>query len=184
MKDILSKLFGFLKYILLIVTFGLVFYGIMKTFARLDKPISEAKDIFIPFAFVLIVFLLNIISRSKSIGENLLFNFVSCFAFMTMILVCLRSLFDKSMLLYYKYEIDFNPAYFADNLSIVKYMLYMLGASDILILLSGLINKTKNKEAIALENNKSILESYEKESIKKARAKKEETDEEEKVHKK
>ena len=154
MKDVLSKLFSFLKYILLIVAFGLVFYGIMATYARLEKPLSEAVEVFVPFAFVLVVFLINIIAKSKTIGENLLFNFVSCLVFSVIILVCLRSMFDKNMLLYYKYGINFNPAFFSDNLSLTGFILYLIGAADIVLLLVELLNKPKTVKAKSKEISK------------------------------
>ena len=111
MKRILSGFFGFFKYILFIAAFGLVFYGIMTTYGRLEKPLTDAVDVFIPFAFVLLVFIITLITRSKFVKDNLLFNFVSVFIFIFIIVVCLRAMFDKNMILYYRYGINFNPAY-------------------------------------------------------------------------
>lgn len=154
MKNILSKLFGFLKYILLIASFGLVLFCIMTTYARLEKSLSEAVGVFIPFGFVLLVYLVNIIFRSKGISNNLLFNFVSCMVFIVTIIICLRSMFDKNMLLYYKYGLNFNPAFFADNLSAIEFMLYMIGIVNILLLVLEFLKKKTNK--------KSIVSNYEK----------------------
>lgn len=157
MKDILSKLFSILKYILLIISFGLVFFGIMTTYARLDKSLTEAVEIFIPFVFVLIMYLINIIVRSKAIGKNLLFNFVSCMVFVVTIIICLRSQFDKSMLLFYKYELNFNPAFFADNLSAIEFMLYMIGSVNILLLLVELFSKGTTKNSFnSIYDNKDV----------------------------
>lgn len=144
MKEILSKLFGFLKYLLLIVAFGLVFYGIMVTYARLQKPLTEAINVFLPFALVLIVFFVNIIIGSKYSRSRLLFNFVSCFSFIVAIIIGLRSLFDKNMLLYYKYDMKFNPTFFADNLSGIQVMLYMILAANILLIVYEKLS-SKNK---------------------------------------
>ena len=151
MKDILSKLFGFFKYILLVVAFGLVLYGIMMTYSRLEKSLSEAISVFIPFGFVLVTFLLTLITRSKKVGSNLLFNFVCCFVFLVIVIICLRSMFDKSMILYYKYQMKFNPAYFADNLSVIEVMLYMLGAANLLLIISDLLTRKKHVKTV-LEN--------------------------------
>lgn len=157
MKEILSKLFSFLKYILLVVAFGLVLFGIMTTYSRLDKSLSEAVEVFIPFAFVLVVFLINIITRSKTISQNLLFNFVSCLVFSVTILICLRAMFDKGMLLYYKYGLKFNPAYFADNLSVIEFMLYLLGGSDIVLLLVELLSKRNDKSVVSEKKEKVVF---------------------------
>ena len=101
MKEILNKLFGFLKYVLLVVAFGLVFYGIMATYSRLQKPMTDAIDVFLPFVLVLIVFFVNIFVGTKYSSSRLFFNFVACFSLMVSIIIGLRSIFDKNMLLYY-----------------------------------------------------------------------------------
>ena len=143
MKDVLSKLFGFLKYILLVVSFGFVLYGIMITYNRLGKSLSEAIGVFIPFGFVLIMFIISLIVKDNKNDNRLLFNFVSCFTFLVIIIICLRSMLDKSMLLYYKYQMNFNSAFFADNLSAIQMMLYMIGSANILLVIYNLLNKKK-----------------------------------------
>lgn len=149
MIDILSKLFGFLKYILLVVAFGLVFYCIMVTYSRLEKPLTDAVNVFIPFAFVLLVFVIGIIIRGDAISKNLLFNFTCVFAFVVMILICLRAMFDTNMILFYRYGVNFNPAFFADNLSAIEVMLYMIGGANVLLIICNLLNRKKH---VGLEN--------------------------------
>ena len=164
MKDILCKIFGFFKYVLLVISFWLVFYGIMVTYGRLEKPLTDAVYVFFPFAFVLTLFLVTLISRSKSIGESLLFNFVAVFVFLVIIIICLRAMFDNNMILFYRYGINYNPAFFSDNLSAIEAMLYMVGGANVIFLLcdflgrektpkkvNGVSSKTKNKKA---EKNK------------------------------
>ncbi len=146
MKDILSSVFGFLKYFLLIAAFGLVFYCINITYARLEKPLSEAVGVFIPFGFVLLMYIVNLVIRSKSVKGNLLFNFVSVFVFSITIVICLRAMFDNNMILFERYGINFNPAYFADNLSMVESMLYMIGGANVLLVLCDIIGKERKKK--------------------------------------
>lgn len=146
MKDILSSVFGFLKYFLLIAAFGLVFYCINITYARLEKPLSEAVGVFIPFGFVLLMYIVNLVIRSKSVKGNLLFNFVSVFVFSITIVICLRAMFDSNMILFERYGINFNPAYFADNLSMVESMLYMIGGANVLLVLCDIIGKERKKK--------------------------------------
>lgn len=151
MKDVLCKLFGFLKYILLIIAFGLVFYCIMVTYSRLNKPLTDAINVFLPFVLVLIVFVATLVMRCKSVGNNLLFNFVAVFAFVITIIVCLRSIFDTNMLLFYKYGINFNPSFFADNLSAVKAMLYMIFGANVLLIIRDLV-EGKKKDTVKKVN--------------------------------
>lgn len=152
MHDILSKFFGFLKYILLVVAFGLVFYGIIVTYGRLDKPLTDATDVFVPFGFVLIVFLITLIVRSKAVGKNLFFNFTSVFVFVVIIIICLRSMFDTNMILFHRYGVNFNPAFFADNMSAIIAMVYMIGGANVLLLLCDFFNK-KDKVVINKSND-------------------------------
>lgn len=153
MKDILSKLFAFFKYILLVAAFGLVLYGIMMTYSRLEKSLVEAVNVFIPFGFVLITFLITLITQSKKIGNNLLFNFICCFVFSIIILICLRSMFDKNMILYHKYQMNYNSAFFADNLSAIEVMLYMIGAANVLLLISDFLTRKKKVTIVKEEKN-------------------------------
>lgn len=153
MKEILCKFFGFFKYILLIVAFGLVFYGIMVTYGRLEKPLTEAVDVFVPFAFVLLTFIVTLIVKSKSVGENLLFNFVAVFVFVVIIIVCLRAMFDTNMILFYRYGIDYNPAFLSDNLSAIEAMLYMIGGANVVLLLCDFIKREKKSKKVEIESN-------------------------------
>lgn len=147
MKVVFSRVLGFLKYLLLIISFAFVFYGIAVTYRRLEKDIVEAIPILIPFIIMLVVFIINMFIKSKVIRDNLLYNAISVIVFLTIILICLRAKFDTGMMLYYKYGINFNPAYFADNLSTIQMMLYTLAGSNVLLMLSTLfVDKKENKE--------------------------------------
>lgn len=153
MEKILSSLFGFLKYILLIVAFGLVFYELMITLGRLEKPVTDGIEFFIPFGLLLILFIVNLFVKSKKyISDNLLFNFVSCLVFISIIVICLRAKFDTGMILYHKYKINFNPAYFSDNLSIIKTMLYMLSGVNALLLVCHLIDVDDKRRVLDTSN--------------------------------
>lgn len=143
MKEILTKLFGFFKFLLLIISFGLVLFGIMTTYSRLEKPLTDAVGVFLPFGLVLLVFIVTLIIGGKLSNSKLLFNFVSCLVFVVTIVIGLRSMFDKSMLLFYKYQINFNPTFFSDNLSAIEVMLYMIFVSNVLLIICDLLTRNK-----------------------------------------
>ena len=152
MEKVLSRLFGFLKFILLVIAFGLTFYGIMVTYARLEKPLTDAVPVFLPFAFVLVMFFVSMFIGSKNVKDNLLFNFVSVAVFLITIIICLRSMFDTNMILFKRYGINYNPTFLTDNLSAIKAMLYMLGASNILLLICDILEKGKKNKVVASSN--------------------------------
>ena len=71
------------------------------------------------------------------------------------------------MILYYKYNIGFNPAFFSDNLAFVITMLYCLILSNVFLIISSLMSNEKRnikndseikKENIDLVENKSSIE--------------------------
>lgn len=135
MIKIFSRLFYYLKYLLLIVAFGLVFFGIIMTYKRLDKSLVESIPVFVPFLFVFIVFLANMFIRKVSLKDHAFYNFTCCFVLGVIIYICLRAKFDTNMLLYYKYKIDFNSLYFSDNVGFIKLMLYFIGSANIFLLI-------------------------------------------------
>ena len=71
MSKILSKTFYIFKYLLFIVAFALVLFGIIKTYQRLDKSLVEAVPIFVPFALLFIVYIVNLFMKKDTISNNL-----------------------------------------------------------------------------------------------------------------
>lgn len=151
MSKILSKLFSFLKYVLLILAFAVTFYGLIITYKRLEKSLIDGIPVFIPFALVLILFIVDLFARKAKIGDNLLFNFTSIIVFTAIIIIGVRAKFDTNMLLYYKYKIDYNPLYFSDNLSSIKIILYCLAISNIFFLVKNLFQKENPKTNVKKE---------------------------------
>jgi len=150
MKKILSKLFGFLKFILMFISFALILMGILFTYKRLDKSLTEAIDIFIPFILIIVLTIINMFNKKAKVNENLLFNFTSVLVFTVIIIIGIRAKFDTNMILYHKYQINYNPNYLSDNLSTVKVLLYCLSGANIFILLNPLF---KEKEVKEVKNN-------------------------------
>ena len=136
MNKILSRILGFLKYLLFVGAFLFVLLGILLTHRRLEKEITEALPILLPFALLLITYIFNLFIKSKVIKDNLLFNFTSVVVFAVIIIIGVRAKFDTSMLLYHKYQIDFNPQYFADNLLTIQLLIYSLFTANVIYLIS------------------------------------------------
>lgn len=143
MRDILCKILSFLKYIMFIIAFGLVFYSIIKTYGRLEKPLSEAINVFVPFGLVLFAFLISLVTRAKYVSKSFLFNLVAVLFFVVVIIVCLRAMFDNNMVLFYRYGIDYNPAFLSDNLAAFIAMLYMIFGANIVLLLCSFLDRNK-----------------------------------------
>lgn len=149
MSKVLSKFLFLLKYILLLVAFALVLYGMLAMYGRLDKKITDAFSTFIPFIIVFLIFVVNLFVGRKYCSESLLLNFGSFLILLVICLICLRAQFDKNMIVYYKYGISYNAAFLADNLSSIKSMLYLLSGSNVLFIIASFFDKKKKNKAIS-----------------------------------
>ena len=147
MSKILSKTFFLFKYILFIVAFALVLFGIIKTYQRLNKDLIDAIPTLFPLLLLFIVYIVNLFVKTKVISNNLFYNFVSFMCLISIIVVGYRAMFDTNMLLHEKYGIAYNTLFLADNLSFIKIMAYFLSVSNILIIISSFIDKNDKKLA-------------------------------------
>jgi len=155
MEKLLSRMLNFLKYLLFIIAFILVLYGIIVTYKRLEKSLTLALPVFLPFFFTLIVYIINLFMKKNMIRDNLLYNFTSVLVFAVIIVVCLRAGYDDYMVMYQKYDISYNPLFLSDNLSSIEMLLYVLAGSNVLIMLSGLFNDSE-KSKNTFKGNKTV----------------------------
>ena len=98
MKKIINGLCSFLKYVCLIISFGLTLFIILRMYTRLNKSLSEAIFIFLPYLLLLILFIVNSFFKKEGITKNIFYNITATLVFATNIFVCYRAVFDKNML--------------------------------------------------------------------------------------
>lgn len=134
MKKIFNSLFYILKYLLLIAAFGLTLFILIRMNVRLDKDMMTILPELIPFALLLILFVVNMIFRQSSVSDNIFYNLTCCLVLGTIIFVDLRSVLDTNMVLNakYGYGIDFN--FFDNFIAYIKIMLYGLSIANILFM--------------------------------------------------
>ncbi len=135
MKKILNGIFMFLKFILLILGFGLSFFIVLSMYKRVDKNLVESIPIFIPYIIILLIFFINIIFGQKSVNRNLFYNLTCCLVFSCIVIVCLRAILDKNMLLNSIMGYNINFSYFNDFISFMKIMLYGLSLANIFFMI-------------------------------------------------
>jgi hypothetical protein len=156
MSKVLSKFLFLLKYILLLIAFALVLYGMLAMYGRLDKKITDAISTFIPFIILFLVFVVNLFIGRKYCSECLLLNFGSFLILLVICLICVRAQFDKNMIIYHKYGISYNAAFLADNLASIKSMLYLIAGSNFLFIIASFFdrkNKVKKVSDVAVEES-------------------------------
>lgn len=135
MKKILNGIFMFLKFILLILGFGLSFFIVLSMYKRVDKNLVESIPIFTPYIIILLIFFINIIFGQKSVNRNLFYNLTCCLVFSCIVIVCLRAILDKNMLLNSIMGYNINFSYFNDFISFMKIMLYGLSLANIFFMI-------------------------------------------------
>lgn len=135
MKKILNGIFMLLKFILLILGFGLSFFIVLSMYKRVDKNLVESIPIFTPYIIILLIFFINIIFGQKSVNRNLFYNLTCCLVFSCIVIVCLRAILDKNMLLNSIMGYNINFSYFNDFISFMKIMLYGLSLANIFFMI-------------------------------------------------
>lgn len=151
MTKIFNYLFLFLKFILLLVSFGMTLYIILAMYARLNKDLTEAIDVFLPMLLLVIVFIINVIFRQTSVNQNIFYNICSTLVFSTIIFVGYRAIFDTNMILNSVLGYDINFVYFDDFIPFMQTMIYGLVIANIMFM----INLGKDK---VIENNRAEVE--------------------------
>ena len=148
MVKLLNKLLIILKNILLPITLFASIYIVIFMFKRLDKDVfgqnlMEFLAIVFPYFLLLILNIVNIFLKQKSVNDNLFYNATSFFVSITILIFCYRALFDKNMFLWYKYGYNIN--YFSDQIAAIKVMLYGLSIGNILLMISNYLQDNKNE---------------------------------------
>ena len=131
MKKILNGMFCVLKYVLLISAFVSTLYIVIYMFQRLEKDLTQAASVFIPYLLLFILFCINLVGRQKSVNQNIFYNICCCLVFATITYCGYRAIFDENLLLRAKtkYGIDFN--FYNDFIAPMKTMLYGLSIANI-----------------------------------------------------
>ena len=62
MKKIINILLSILKYLLLVLSFAFTLFIVLKMNERLSKSLGDSVFIFVPYAILLLLFVLNMVS--------------------------------------------------------------------------------------------------------------------------
>lgn len=136
MNKKLNIFLNVLKMLFLIVSFGLVIYIIIGMNYRLANSLFNSILYLIPFVILLFIYVLNFIFKQDRINNNLFYNLTSLLVFIVIIFVCIRTVFDKGMLLNVVMGYGMNFNYFSDFIIFMEIMLYGLIISNLLFMLN------------------------------------------------
>jgi hypothetical protein len=107
-------------------------------YRRLDKDFVGSVSNFIPYLLLFLLFSINFIFKQKSVNDNFFFNITCCLVFSMLLFTIFRTLTDKNMIVMIRLGYDINFNYFADMIAPMRMMLYVLCASDICLIISGM----------------------------------------------
>jgi len=115
---------------------------------RLGKNIAGSIYNFIPFVLLFILFSVNFVLRQKVVNECTFYNITCCLVLVMLLFAIYRTFNDRNMIMVIRLGYDINFNYFSDIIAPMKFMLYGLSASNILLILSDLrifnnVNKVK-----------------------------------------
>lgn len=151
MKKIINIVLSALKVILLLVSAGLIFYGLLVTYARVDRSIGHAIPVMIPFVLLLILSAISFIYKIKLVNNNLFFNITAVMSLFAITYVGYRAKFETNATLYYKYKIGYNPSYLSDNLGTIQTLVYLLVIVNALLIAYAMyFKKAETQEAVVL----------------------------------
>lgn len=138
MIKILNIFLNIFKVIMLLACFVFTFYIIANMYNRLGKNMINSISNFLPFVLLFILFSINFIFKQKIINECTFYNITCCLVLSMLLFAIYRTFFDKNMIMGLRLGYDINFNYFADMIAPMKFMLYGLSISNILLMLSGL----------------------------------------------
>lgn len=137
MIKILNTFFSFLKFILLILSFGCSFFIILSMYNRVGKSMTSSISIFLPYVILLVFYTINFSYHHKSVTKNIFYNITSCFVFLVISFVCFRTLFDKGMILNELMGYGINFSYFSDFIPFMQVLIYGLCLANLFLILGG-----------------------------------------------
>ena len=151
MVKIFNKIFSILKLLLLVASFVLSLYIMLNMYESLEKDpfgkdFMEFIGVLIPFFCLLIVYVINITFKQKSINDNIFYNITCFIILLTILYMGIRSLMDSNLVLWHKTAYHINFDYFADQIFQIKAMLFGLFVTDILLIIEGKLSKKKELE--------------------------------------
>lgn len=148
MINIFNKIFNFLKILLLFVTFAFTTYILIFMYERLEKNVFgeyffEFFWVLLPFIILMFLFTINLSARQKSVNSNIFFNVSCTVALLAILFFGYRTLFDQNMVYWGKDGYGINFSYFADQITQIKTMLYVITIADIFLIIFGKLDKKK-----------------------------------------
>ena len=166
MKKIINIVLCVLKVVLLLVSIGLIFYGLLVTYNRVNKSIIHAIPVILPFVLLLILFVIDFIYKIKLVNKNLFYNATAVISLLAINFIGLRAKFETNATLYHKYKIGYNPSYLSDNIGTIQTLAYLLVIVNALLIAHSIFFKKEEANEVKKDEQTPTLEVVSSESDK------------------
>jgi len=148
MIKIFNKIFNNLKILMVLASFIMTLYILIFMYDKLGKDpfgdsFFEFFSVLLPFILVLILFVVYLVGKHTSVNDNSFFNASSIIAFLAILFFGYRALTDTNMIYLLRDGYHINFYYFADQITQIKVMLYIILFADILLIINGKLNRKK-----------------------------------------
>ena len=127
MKTI-NKIFFYLKIFLLLIAFSFSLYILFMRMDFMSSSILSILPTFIPFLVLLIIFVITMFNNK---GNKLYYNVASTLAFIAIIIITFRTIFDKNII---AYPASINLNFYSAQEGKVKILLYLMIIGNIVLL--------------------------------------------------
>ena len=143
MLDLINKFLFYVKVILLLLVFTLILYILLSMNDYYGNQIINLVLICLPLLMVLIIFVISYFFKE---GDNNTFFNVGCLlSLIAILVVCIRTIFDKNMVLWMRGNLNFY--YFQNQMTQIKILSYCIFIGNLLLIYEDkkIDNKGKNK---------------------------------------
>lgn len=129
MKKIINSLLFYSKIIFVLIAFTLMLYIVFSINDYYKRTVVNIVFLCIPMFLVLLMFILSIFN--DKVKDNILFNAVSTLAYLAIIIIGYRTIFDQNMVLWIDGKMNFY--YFENSLNNIIILNYLILAGNILL---------------------------------------------------
>ena len=133
-----NKIIFYLKIIFLLIAFSFSLYISFMKMNTTSSNILTILPIFIPFVILLVIFVFDLFLDWKE--SNLFFNLISILAFTAIIIITIRTIFDKNIVVY---PSQINLGYYDMHDIKIKMILYLMIIGNICLIIYENSNKLK-----------------------------------------
>ncbi len=134
MEKIINSFLLIFKLILLLISFILSGYIVLKMYSSFDRNLLDSILYILPYIILITLFIVNVVKKQDCVNKNIFYNITCILVSIVIIIVSLRTMFDKNLLLNDELKFGINFMYFSDFLIFMKIMLYGLALGNILFI--------------------------------------------------